>query len=120
MSGHYALYLFYEVGISLPEYENCKIDHAGFFVTKMALAFSFPKTSPYREVFNYALQRMKESGEMDKIERKHKLDARTCGGGGKGRTLGFKNIILVFCILGFGLLVSVVSFLVEIVIKLCK
>ena len=120
MTDLYALFFFNGVGINLQEYKDCKLDDVGFPVSKINLAFAFPKTSPYRDIFNHGLQKMMESGEIDRIRQKHKPEARICGGGGKGKTLGFKNIILVFLILGLGLLLSIVSLVVEIVINLHK
>ena len=88
----------------------------------MDLALGFPKSSPYQDIFNHEVRtrRMKESGELERIALKYKPEGRTCGGCGKGRTLGFKNIILVFLILGLGLLLSIGSFLLELVIKMYK
>ena len=120
MSDLYALYLFKGVVVNLQEYKDCKLDDVGFSVGKLNVASAFPKTSPYKDIFNHGLQKMMESGELDKIKRKHKPIARICGGGGKGRALGFKNIILVFIILGLGLLLSSAGLVMEIVVNLRK
>ena len=119
-SGPFAFFMVYSVGINFPEYKECKIEDVGFFVGKMDLALGFPKSSPYQDIFHHEMRRMKESGELERIALKYKPEGRTCGGGGKGRTLGFKNIILVFFILGLGLLLSIGSFLLELAINMNK
>ena len=118
LSGPYALYLFHGVGVNLPEYMDCKLEDVALPITKLNLGFAFPKESPYRDIFNYGLQKMTESGDIDKIKKRHKQDNINCEGGGKGRKLGFKNTILVFIILGLGFLLSIICLVVENVIKL--
>ena len=75
LKGRYALYLFNGVGVNLPEFQECKLEDLSFPVIKINLAFAFPKTSPYRDIFIHGLRKMIESGEIDKIKQKHKKTA---------------------------------------------
>ena len=104
MAGNYAFFAMETGTKNRVEYQQCQIEDVGFRVSKSDSALAFPKTSPYRDVFNYAIRRMTESGEISRIAIRYKPEGRSCGGGGKGGTLGFENIILVFIIFGFGLL----------------
>ena len=118
MSGKYAYFTILAGSKNLPEYKECKIEDVGFSVGKSDSALGFPKTSPYRDLFNYEMRKMMERGELGRIEQKYKPEGLSCGGGGKGRTLGFENIILVFLIFGLGLLLSIVSFLLELAVRI--
>ena len=113
MTGKYAFFGMESGTKHHIEYKQCKIKDVGFRVSKSDSALAFPKTSPYRDVFNYAIRKMTESGEIRRIAMKYKPEERSCGGGEKGRTLGFENIILVFIIFGFGLFLSIISLLLE-------
>ena len=117
MSGNFAFFTVDTGTKNLVEYKECKIEDVGFSVSKSDSAFAFPKTSPFRDVFNYEMRKMTERGELRRIQNKYKPEGRDCGAGGKGRTLGFENIILVFLILGSGFFISVISFLLEIAFR---
>ena len=59
---------------------------------------------------------MKENGELDRIQKNHKLDDPACGEAKRGESLGFKKLCLVFVIIGFGISASLIIFLAEILL----
>ena len=120
LSGPYTGYLLHPVASHLPEYQDCKIEDTGFFTHKVDIAFAFQKSSFLRQMFNKGLLKMIENGEMRKLYEKHgfnKQKKSDCGGANKGRTIGFENILVVFIVLGCGVLFSLVILIVEYLIK---
>ena len=113
LSGQYAIYLLHTTLTNLPEYKSCLLEGTNLLVNKNDLAFALLKNSPYLDVFNLGMQRMLESGELERIHRRHMTKKPTCNETGKGKPLGFENIILVCIILGSGLFFSIVICLLE-------
>ena len=94
------------------EYEDCKIKIMDFSAKKINIGFAFPKESKYLGLFNAKLQKMFESGELQKIIEKHSKESPNCNSS-KGLPLGFENIAIVFCIISVGLLTSLILCAVE-------
>ena len=117
LSGKYAIYLAYTTLTNLQEYKSCLLEGTDLHVNKIPLAFALRKNSPYLDIFNLGMQRMLESGELARIARKHRTMKPKCNDSGKGKSLGFKNIILVFLIFGGGVCISILIFLTEIFIR---
>ena len=117
LSGNSAIYLFHTTLSNLKEYKTCLLQDTTLLVNKIDLAFALPKNSPYLEVFNLAMQGMMESGELERIHRRHRTKEPTCSDPGKGNPLGFENILLVFLILVCGTCASLVICLLESCLK---
>ena len=120
LSGPYTGYLLQPVASHLPEYQDCKIEDTGFFTHKVDIAFAFQKSSFLRQMFNKGLLKMIENGEIQRLFEKHGLNKQkksNCGGARKGQTLGFENILVVFIVLGCGILISLLILFVEFLIK---
>ena len=113
LSGPYAIYLFHTTLSNLPEYSACQLEDAGLQLNRIDLAFALQKQSPYVNLINLGLQRMAESGKLERIFRKHRAKKPSCGAHGKGKSLGFENILLVFLILMLGQCSSIVLLLLE-------
>ena len=117
LSGPYAIYLFHTTLTNLPEYRNCLLEGTNLLVDKVDLAFALQRNSPYLDLFNHAMQRIIESGELERIHRKHRVEEPACNDPGKGKPIGFENILLVFLILGSGTFVSIVICILEVCFK---
>ena len=53
---------------SLPEYKDSLIVGTGFHLFSLNLGFFIAKKYPFKYLFNYALSKMQESGEFDRIK----------------------------------------------------
>ena len=113
LSGQYAIYLMHTTLTNLQQYKSCILEGTDLFVDKIDLAFALRKNSPYLDVFNLEMQRMFESGELERIARRHRTKKPTCNDSGKGKPLGFTNIILMFVIFSGGVCFSIVIFIGE-------
>ena len=120
LSGQYAIYLFHTTLTNLPEYKNCLLEGTRLLVNKVDLAFALRKNSPYLDLFNHALRKMVESGEMARIHMRYSVKEPTCNDPGKGKPLGFENIVLVFIILGAGFCISIIICTVEVSVQILK
>ena len=115
LSGDYAMYHFHHSAKRHPEYAKCLIQPAFVFSTA-GIGFAFPKNSPNKAIFDHALRKMKENGELDRIQKKNKIEEPRCGQSKKGEALGFRKLCLVFVIIVVGISASVVLFVAELII----
>ena len=76
------------------------------------MSFGFPKNSPYMEVFNYHIQRLRETGTMARIFPKN--PPQICPDF-SGEPLGFENIgsgfLVLVCGMGCSLLILILEFI---------
>ena len=110
---------------TFPEYTSCDIKDIQKAITHDRFAFPMAKNGQFVEVFNHALKKMVESGEMHKIRAKWATPSKVlthfkyilsshldqaCTEG-KGRRLGFENTLPAFLIfmVGFGLCLVVLG-----------
>ena len=121
LSGNnYAMYLFHLSAKRHPEYAKCLIQPAFVFSTT-GIGFAFPENSQYNAIFDHALRKMKENGELDRIKKKNKIEEPRCGQSKNGEALGFRKLCLVFVIIVVGISASMVIFVGELIIgKLSK
>ena len=116
LSGPYTGYLLHPIATHLPEYQACRLEHTGFFTQRVDTAFAFQKNSSLKSLFNYGLLKMSENGEIKRIFIKHGFftgQENKCEGTRKGKKLGFENILVIFILLGSGMLISILLLLLE-------
>ena len=116
LTGTYTGYLLHPIATHLPEYQACKLEHTGFFTHRVDTAFAFQKNSSLKNLFNYGLLKMTENGEIKRLFKKHGFltgKENKCEGTRKGKKLGFENILVIFIVLGSGMLISVLLLLLE-------
>ena len=82
------------------------------------LAFGLRKDSELRDIFNYYLLKMEQSGFMDALHQKwlenpYTSNARISSGSEDAFALGYDNVMFPFLGLSFGLVASVVMSLLE-------
>ena len=82
----------------------------------MPIAFGLPKNSPFKELINHFVTRMKERGVYDKIVNTWMLDHPHCNVN-QGKGLGWKNLILVLVVFGIGFGFSLIFFVLEFIWK---
>ena len=84
------------------------------------MSFAFPKESPYFPFFNYHVIKMREMGELYKLDKKwiKRFDDKTCKHGAD-HSLGYFKLIGLFGILGVGMTVAVLTGSLEVLLK-CK
>ena len=114
LSGEFAIYYSQKVIKNTPEYKNCQIVGTGYSPNKADMAFALPHNSPYKDLINAALYRMIENGELTRIFIKHKSQEPDCNTAGKGKPIGFENILLAFIILFGSIALSVCFCLMEV------
>ena len=114
----YAQYTDYQVAINLKEYEDCKIQIMDVQGKKALTSFAFPRNSPYIELFNSKIQKMIENGELEKMKEKYLFSKKNpnCQKHG-GKSIGFENILVIFILLSFGIISSLVFCCAELMFK---
>ena len=98
------------------EYKTCLISDTGYSLFSFKVAFAFTKYSPFRDLFNHALQMMVESGELEKIKLRYKTLKPDCSGS-RGRSIGFENAAFAFLIFFGGLASSIIVLIVELITR---
>ena len=106
LNGHYTFYMDINSARSLPQINECKLNIMKLKGISNLIAFPFPKDSPFLGVFNTMLQKMSESGEMERMIERHAISDPECVTE-KGKPLGFENIAVMFVIIIVGVLASV-------------
>lgn len=74
------------------------------------MSFGFPKNSPYIKIFDYHIQRLRETGAMKKLF--PKFPAQECPDL-SGKPIGFESITSGFLILAIGIGISLIIMLFE-------
>ena len=115
LNGLYTFYISYFSARSLPQFKECKLNIMKIKGISNLIAFPFPKDSPFLGVFNTRLQKMSESGEIQRIVEKHAISDPECVTE-KGNPLGFENIAVTFVIMVAGILASVFLWFLECII----
>ena len=121
-SGQYAGYLWHPLVTNLPDYKECKVQHTGFFVNKVNVAFALRKNSSLTQNMNAGLLRLMENGELKRLLEEHMItdnNDKDCGESKKGQELGFENILVVFILLLAGMMIALVVLLLEFCWKCC-
>ena len=108
----YAQYIDYKAAKNLNEYKDCSLRSSNVFYGKIYIGFMFPKYSKFLPLFNSRIQAMRENGELESITRRYAEQIQKCQEG-KGKPLGFENILIAFIILYAGCCFSFVIFLLE-------
>ena len=98
---------------SLPEYKDCSITDTGYVLVSFDNAFLIAKDSPFEDIFNHAITKIQESGELDRIKAKYWIKEPDCGGA-KGRSLGFDSLGFAFLVFAIGPLLSGILLIGEI------
>ena len=93
--GGYTMVVPTEDAYSLQEYRDCLLTDTGYTLLRFDNAFAFIKGSPLRDLFNNAMRKIIESGELKKSKARHHIAEPECDGS-RGRSLGFKNVAFAF------------------------
>ena len=112
--GNYALYEGYSTMETVAEWHDCSITDAKFIVNYRDIAFTFPKGSSYRELFDQTLQKMIESGELDRIKKSYAPRKPNCDGS-KGTTLGLKTTCFAVAVFLLGIVACGTIWIIEII-----
>ena len=67
LNGLYTFYMDYNSARSLPQFKECKLNIMKIKGISNLISLPFPKGSPFLEVFNTKLQKLFESGEIQRI-----------------------------------------------------
>lgn len=115
--GDYALYEGYSTMDTVAGWHDCSITDTKFIVNYQDCAFTFPKGSPYRDLFDLTMQKMVESGELERIKKTYSSRKPDCGGS-KGRSLGFGTTCLAVAVFLIGIVACGTFWIVEVIKKL--
>lgn len=110
----YVYSIYSSIGFSSSLYP-CSIRDVGGVFNLKSLAFALRKNSPFTDVFNFALMRLKENGLMDKIIRKwikNRWEA-DCKAENSDAALGLEPLFSLFGLLLLGVCISIVFAVVE-------
>ena len=97
------------------EYKNCLISDTGNTLLSLKVAFAFSKGSQFRDLFNHAMHKIVESGELKKIKAKYEVLKPDCDGS-KGKPIGFENSAFAFAIFCGGLSFTIILLFLEILL----
>ena len=81
------------------------------------MAFPIAKKSPFKDIFNHALRKIMENGELQRIKEKYKFKEPDCTGK-KGRSLGIYSLSFVFVVFAVGPVLAGVLLVAEIIKKM--
>ena len=101
--------------------DNCLFIDIPYDVQAFQVALAYQKKFPYAPLFDHAIKKSKENGQIDRILSKWMAKPRTdCASGSGMESMGWKNVISVFAMIGGGLMLSVFIFLIEIFLNIYK
>jgi hypothetical protein len=83
-----------------PEYINCQIINTGMPIYTTQLAWAIGKHSAVYGSFDYQIKKLRESGIINRLERKYKMKAQSCP------DYSGKPLTIRQCIIAFGALIS--------------
>jgi hypothetical protein len=95
---YYKLLLTGYIFSTYQEYINCEVIAIPAKYDVKPRAYGFQKDSPYLDLFNYMLNKMKEEGTYDKIAAKYEPPPQVCPDT-SGQQLGFNSCITLFLII---------------------
>ena len=97
------IYVYSVFDSSTTQYLECKIIALPRKYEFKPYAFAFQTDSPYLKLFNYYINRLRESGALEKIHKAYQPAPQVCPNL-TGKALGFKNCISAFLVIlvGFG------------------
>ena len=99
--------------------DNCDLLDIPFTVNSGQLSMAWSKHLPHRHYFDHFINKMKESGQIDRILRKWMPKPRSdCGYNGEFVSMGLDNMISAFAMVAFGIIFAIVSLIFEIALPL--
>ena len=94
------------------EYLSCKIVDTGISLYREQLAFAMQKNSPYFEAFSFHINRMKESGYVQRHLEKYEHPPQVCPDY-SGNPISLKQCFTTFFVIITGVIVSSVWLIME-------
>ena len=79
---------------------------------KKAIAWAFPKKSPYLHIFNFYIQKFKGNGIWKSIEERHNKPSQVCPDL-SGKPIAFESCFTAFLALLVGMILSILIILIE-------
>ena len=111
-----ALYFIFENIELTEEYKNCEIIALPKIYKKSPVPFTFQKNSPYWQIFNYYLIRMKENSAEMRFDSLYKPIPQFCPDL-TGEPLGFESMISAFLVFIIGFLIVLTILMFECLLK---
>ena len=113
-AGKYAFVWTVEVVYDLNK-DNCDLLDIPFAVNTGQLAFAWPNHLPHRHYFDHFINKMKETGQMDRILTKWMPKPRSdCGANGEFVSMGLDNMISAFAMVAGGCITAIFVLIIEI------
>ena len=113
-AGKYAFVWTVEVVYDLNK-DNCDLLDIPYAVNTGQLAFAWPNHLPHRHYFNHFINKMKETGQMDRILKKWMPKPRSdCGASGEFVSMGLDNMISAFAMVAGGFMFAIFLLIIEI------
>ena len=108
----YTMFNDYSSVEALNAWKECSVTDMGFVLNTMDNAFALQKDSQFKTLFNDAMRRIAENGELRKIVRDYETTKPECGGG-KGKSLGFATTCFAIAVFMIGIGGCIAALLVE-------
>ena len=105
-------------GQSIKSYEayfSCKIVDTGVSFYREQLAFAMPKKSPYFDLFYFHINRLKESGKVQRYKQIYERNPQSCPDY-SGRPISIEQCFTTFIIVSCGFVLSMTWLAIEIVL----
>ena len=93
------------------EYINCEIISLPKKYKPHVLSMTMQKNLPYKNAFNYFVVKLKENGVIDQILNQYKNSKDQKCHDLNGLPIGWTQVISAFCLLLFGFVGALISFL---------
>ena len=93
------------------EYINCEIISLPKKYKPHGLSMTMRKNLPYKDAFNYFVVKLKENGVIDQILNEYKNSKVQKCHDLNGLPIGWPQVISAFCLLLFGFVGALISFL---------
>ena len=94
--------------------DNCDFLDIPYDVDKGLIVMAWSKHLPHRHFFDYFINKMKETGQMDRILKKWQAKPRSdCGANGEFVSMGMENTISAFAMMVLGIIIASFIFSIE-------
>ena len=95
--------------------DNCDFLNIPYDVDKGLIAMAWSRNLPHRHFFDFFINKMKETGQLDRILKKWQAKPRSdCGAAGEFVSMGLENMISGFALVGLAVILATCVLVMEI------
>ena len=101
------------------EYKECEIIALPRKYEAKPYGFAFQTNSPYLQLFNYYINRLRENGILERASKAFEPEPQECPDI-RGKALGFENCSGAFLVMMIGFGIAILTLGIETAIKKCN